>query len=420
MALNHTDNCSPDSYDDEPPSTSQHSLMTSSPHELACTDPDAQDESLTWLPYSDDPPVQSQGPHIPQHEDNRQGIPTSVLGDYHDTSIHGEQTHTQLVLRQKTMPQRTYDVSGTGHPDVATTINTVSPQYQLSQQVQQLSIDPQCSSSGTATPVPSPRTPEDLYADGMPGHQRSQHSAYGAFICSGGGQSVDIHDISNPRHGSPQTMAENFLYVSPQMESYPLVPQPFGSREEGSTAMDEFYSILELSDHPQHPVPLPGPKRPCPSDFDLPAIDMDELEYWGFSGIQRTSWGTAYAPMPTFRCADLLSIHNRHAPSSDPPIKKKGLDNGLKRAPRVVGKPGMPHPAPPRKWPGQRLTPEEDKMLIELKGEKKLTWSQIKDFFPGRPSNTLKVRHGKLKRRSANTDQPEGATQPLNNSSWCG
>ncbi|EXM14606.1 hypothetical protein FOTG_16998 [Fusarium oxysporum f. sp. vasinfectum 25433] len=150
MALNHTDNCSPDSYDDEPPSTSQHSSMTSSPHELACTDPDAQDESLAWLPYSDDPPVQSQGHHIPQHEDNRHGIPTSVLGDYHDTSIHGEQKHTQLVLQEEAVTQQTYGISGTGHPGVAMMTNTVSPQDQLSQQVQQLSINPLCLASAAS------------------------------------------------------------------------------------------------------------------------------------------------------------------------------------------------------------------------------------------------------------------------------
>ncbi|EXK25593.1 hypothetical protein FOMG_17755 [Fusarium oxysporum f. sp. melonis 26406] len=96
---NHSDNCSPDSYDGQPPATPQHFSMTSSPHELDFTDQGTLDECLNWWPYSAGLPVQSQGHHMPQHEDNRHGIPTSVPGDYHGISKYGEQTHTQLVLQ---------------------------------------------------------------------------------------------------------------------------------------------------------------------------------------------------------------------------------------------------------------------------------------------------------------------------------
>ncbi|KAK2470732.1 hypothetical protein H9L39_16963 [Fusarium oxysporum f. sp. albedinis] len=163
---NHSDNCSPDSYDGQPPATPQHSSMTSSPHELDFTDQGTLDECLNWCPYSAGLPVQSQGHHMPQHEDNRHGIPTSVPGDYHGISKYGEQTHTQLVLQEEAVTQQTYGISGTGHPGVAMMTNTVSPQDQLSQQVQQLSINPLCLASGTATPVPSPRIPQDVYARG--------------------------------------------------------------------------------------------------------------------------------------------------------------------------------------------------------------------------------------------------------------
>ncbi|KAI8396473.1 hypothetical protein FOFC_21021 [Fusarium oxysporum] len=159
---NHTDNCSPDSYDGEPPAIPQHSSMTSSPHELDYIDLCSQDESLNWLLYFADLPVQSQGCHMSQHEDNRQGIPTSVPGD-DGISKHGEQTHTQLVLQEEAVTQQTYEVSGTGHPGVAMMTNAVLPQCQLSQEVQRLSIDPQCLASGTATPVPNPWIPDGIY-----------------------------------------------------------------------------------------------------------------------------------------------------------------------------------------------------------------------------------------------------------------
>ncbi|KAF4495431.1 hypothetical protein FAGAP_8440 [Fusarium agapanthi] len=406
MTPNHIDNCSPDSYDGEPPATSQPSSMTSSPHELACTDQDTLDECLKLWPSSNGLPVQPQGHHMPQHEDNRHGIPSSVPSDY-DGIKHGDQTHAQLVLRQKTVPQLTYDVSGTGHPDVAMMANTVLYQDQLPQQLQRLFIDPQCLAPGTATPVPSPWTPDDLYADGIPGHQRSQHSAYGDFICSGGGPSVDIHDISNPRHGSPQTMDENFQYRSPQMESCPLVPQPFGSLEEGSTAIDEFYSILEPSDHPQYYVPPSGTQRPCPSNSDLPAIGMDELEHSGFSGIQRTSWGATCAPDAdvSVRQPQHLSTNNNYLPSSKRPTKKNGCDNGLERAPRVVEKAGMSNPEPRPRMTKKRFTQDEVKLLIGLKKNTAMTWKQIADKVPRHSPHSLRNKHCKIrKRKLADTD----------------
>ncbi|KAI2029973.1 hypothetical protein LOZ07_006879 [Ophidiomyces ophidiicola] len=59
----------------------------------------------------------------------------------------------------------------------------------------------------------------------------------------------------------------------------------------------------------------------------------------------------------------------------------------------VVGQPGMPDPAPRPRGPKLKFTPEEDRLLVELKENKNLTWKQIADFFPGRTSGTLQVRY---------------------------
>ncbi|KAL7755448.1 hypothetical protein ACKLNR_014546 [Fusarium oxysporum f. sp. zingiberi] len=249
----------------------------------------------------------------------------------------------------------------------------------------------------------------------MPGQQRSQHYAHGAFVCSGGGQAANIHDISNPHHGNSSTMAGSYQYPSLQMGNQPLRLRHYGAPEEGSTAMSEFYSIPELSNHPQYPVPPSGAKRPCPSDFDLPAIGMDELEHSGFSDIQGTSWGATCAPDAdvSVRQPQHLSIHNNHPPSSEPPIKKIRRDDGLKGAPNVVGQVGMPDSAPRPQGTRQRFTPEEDKLLIELKENKELTWKQIAEYFPERSSGSVQVRYStKLKGRSTKNDETDEMVRP--------
>lgn len=61
--------------------------------------------------------------------------------------------------------------------------------------------------------------------------------------------------------------------------------------------------------------------------------------------------------------------------------------------PNVVGRPGMPQPARRPRGPKPRFTPDDDRLIIELKEEKKLSWKQIADFFPGRSNQTLQVRY---------------------------
>jgi len=60
----------------------------------------------------------------------------------------------------------------------------------------------------------------------------------------------------------------------------------------------------------------------------------------------------------------------------------------------VVGREGMPEPAPRPKGPKLKFTREDDALLIQLKETKNnLTWKQIAEFFPGRSSGTLQVRY---------------------------
>ncbi|EXM16480.1 Zinc finger C2H2-type [Fusarium oxysporum f. sp. vasinfectum] len=164
ITSNDINNCSPDSNDRGPPAASLHSWMTSSPQELVFMDQGAQNGLLDCVPLYADLKSQVQDHQLSRHHSHRSEIPTSVPGKYHGISMHGEQTPTQLVLREETVPQQTYDVSGTGDPGVATMTYTVPPQYQLSQQVQQLPTEHLCLASGTATPVPNSKISKGLYA----------------------------------------------------------------------------------------------------------------------------------------------------------------------------------------------------------------------------------------------------------------
>ncbi|EXL64036.1 hypothetical protein FOPG_19694 [Fusarium oxysporum f. sp. conglutinans race 2 54008] len=176
MTSNDIDNCSPDSNDGGPPAAPQHSLITTSPREMVSMDQGAQNGFLDCVPLYADLKSQVQDHQLSRHHSNRSEIPTSVPGKYHGISMHGEQTPTQLVLREEIVPQQTYDVSGTGDPGVPTMTDTVPPQYQLSQQIQHFPIEHLCSASDiatliqsspstfSATPVPSPMIPEGLYA----------------------------------------------------------------------------------------------------------------------------------------------------------------------------------------------------------------------------------------------------------------
>ncbi|KAI5247482.1 hypothetical protein E4T47_06412 [Aureobasidium subglaciale] len=59
----------------------------------------------------------------------------------------------------------------------------------------------------------------------------------------------------------------------------------------------------------------------------------------------------------------------------------------------MVGKEGMPEPAPRPKGPKLKFTREDDALLVRLKETKNITWKQISEFFPGRSAGTLQVRY---------------------------
>jgi hypothetical protein len=66
----------------------------------------------------------------------------------------------------------------------------------------------------------------------------------------------------------------------------------------------------------------------------------------------------------------------------------------------VVSTEETPSPRPRPKKQGEKLTEEDVELLLSLKKEKKLPWSKIAEYFPGRSSGTLQVYYcKKLKNR---------------------
>ena len=89
--------------------------------------------------------------------------------------------------------------------------------------------------------------------------------------------------------------------------------------------------------------------------------------------------------------------HHHHLPPHSPTLKRTrhGEDELLNDPgpPSMVGKEGMPEPAPRPKGPKLKFTREDDALLVRLKESKNLTWKQIAEFFPGRSAGTLQVRY---------------------------
>lgn len=90
--------------------------------------------------------------------------------------------------------------------------------------------------------------------------------------------------------------------------------------------------------------------------------------------------------------------HHHHLPPHSPTFKRtkhgeEGLPGGEPGPPSMVGREGMPEPAPRPKGPKLKFTREDDALLVRLKETKNLTWKQIAEFFPGRSAGTLQVRY---------------------------
>ncbi|KAJ4125163.1 hypothetical protein NW765_015553 [Fusarium oxysporum] len=170
------DNCSSDSHDDEFPSTSQHSSMNGSPHEMVSISQGAPNGSPHRASSYADCDSQVHGHHMPQHYVNRQGIPASVPHEYHGTPVPEQHTHVQLVHRAATMPRQVYYVTGAGNPGVASTTSNAPPHYHPSQQVERPLMELPYLGPGIATSIQSsPMIPEGFYA-----HQSRRQPAYRA------------------------------------------------------------------------------------------------------------------------------------------------------------------------------------------------------------------------------------------------
>lgn len=90
--------------------------------------------------------------------------------------------------------------------------------------------------------------------------------------------------------------------------------------------------------------------------------------------------------------------HHHHLPPHSPTLKRtkhgeEGLPGADPGPPSMVGREGMPEPAPRPKGPKLKFTREDDALLVRLKETKNLTWKQIAEFFPGRSAGTLQVRY---------------------------
>ncbi|KAI4848118.1 hypothetical protein E4T44_04118 [Aureobasidium sp. EXF-8845] len=121
--------------------------------------------------------------------------------------------------------------------------------------------------------------------------------------------------------------------------------------------------------------------------------------------------------------------HHHHLPPHSPTLKrtKHGEDDltiSEPGPPSMVGKEGMPEPAPRPKGPKLKFTREDDALLVRLKEAKNLTWKQIAEFFPGRSAGTLQVRYcTKLKAKTTlwNDDMIQRlrtAIQDYDNDRW--
>jgi hypothetical protein len=135
-------------------------------------------------------------------------------------------------------------------------------------------------------------------------------------------------------------------------------------------------------------------KRSGPHD----ELDMDSWLYGslqgdGMEGMSQQSLGDYEQPREEQR------YHGHHLPASARLSKIPRQDEAgessivSQGAPSVVGQPGMPTPARKPRGPKLKFTPEDDRLLVDLKENKSLSWKQIAEFFPGRSSGTLQVRY---------------------------
>ncbi|KAJ5735436.1 uncharacterized protein N7483_000561 [Penicillium malachiteum] len=158
------------------------------------------------------------------------------------------------------------------------------------------------------------------------------------------------------------------------------------------------------------PVGLPQPVHPMPMDGSGPGISESEMHFPSLqndhSGSHPSSNHGYASPMSLSLPLPIPQHHHHRLPSQAGLLSNfhnHGSPTSRMGPPNLVGQPGMPRPANRPRAPKLKFKPEEDALLIDLKEERRLTWKQISDFFPGRTSGTLQVRYcTKLKSKDVN------------------
>ncbi|KAK5997470.1 hypothetical protein PT974_02831 [Cladobotryum mycophilum] len=193
------------------------------------------------------------------------------------------------------------------------------------------------------------------------------------------------------------------------MDQSPLSPHRMGSPQYGTHG-----SMIPIYQHHSAPHDAAGNPNHRPEELNLSVTGMD-LDPSGLEGMHQVPMGTAYGHAASIAASQARPTHHHHhLPDLGMPSKMLLRDETGEGAPSMVGKEGMPAPAPRPRGPKLKFTPEDDQLLIELKEQKNLTWKQIADFFPGRSSGTLQVRYcTKLKAKT--THWTEEMDQKLRN-----
>ncbi|KAK4138147.1 hypothetical protein BT67DRAFT_446320 [Trichocladium antarcticum] len=183
--------------------------------------------------------------------------------------------------------------------------------------------------------------------------------------------------LTGPAHLAGHPSARHMGHPGPP--HYGAVPSPHD-------VVAPMYSSLT----PTHGSTM-GMKRPRPDDLHLLAPDMPALDQSGLESMHQIPLCAACAAPVV---SEPPTHHHHRLPDTSPPAKTmRGDEGSLGGALSMVGQAGMPLPAPRPRGPKLKFTPEDDQLLIDLKENRKLTWKQIADFFPGRSSGTLQVRY---------------------------
>lgn len=143
----------------------------------------------------------------------------------------------------------------------------------------------------------------------------------------------------------------------------------------------------------QHHTQAGGRKRPHGLvDIEIASLPPTHVEH------HMQSMTPISPPIMTFGPQPAQAYHSHGLPEtrgSKTPRLGDAADPALGQASSrsVVGNADMPLPAPRPRGPKLKFTADDDRLLMELKEIKNLTWKQIADFFPGRSSGTLQVRY---------------------------